>query len=387
MVVPTETLIGRVWGVDAPVTARRSLQAHLTRLRHALVDTGGRATIARRGTGYLLDVEPFLVDVHRFRQLRDRATARGCPPEETAALLDQALALWVGPALDGLVGEWFERTRVGVEAEALDAAIAWGRAALTVGDHDQVLHRTRALVTSHPLVEPLHVLHLRALHAAGRTAEAVDAYLDARKFLVSELGTEPGPDLRDTYAALLRAADDSPSGAPIADPGARLPSPPMPQSDDGSRQPTTPQLEPTTPQLEPTMMAAPKSSRPSRLFRISRQARGLVAGAAALAVVTGVATVLHRRSTEPPARPTISTPAVGAAATSGPLAEDFGGAALDPGRWNPGYEKAFESTGASWSPGAVRVTGGELRITGRGKDPTGKGNELGPTWFSQVGGP
>jgi predicted ATPase len=61
-----------------------------------------------------------------------------------------------------------------------------------------------ALVAEHPLRERLHAALMLALYRAGRQADALDAYLAARRTLVDELGVEPGPVLRDLHAAILR---------------------------------------------------------------------------------------------------------------------------------------------------------------------------------------
>ena len=43
-----------------------------------------------------------------------------------------------------------------------------------------------------------------ALYRAGRQAEALDVYQDARTRFVDELGIEPGPELRQLQAEILR---------------------------------------------------------------------------------------------------------------------------------------------------------------------------------------
>ncbi|MYV56628.1 BTAD domain-containing putative transcriptional regulator, partial [Streptomyces sp. SID3212] len=44
---------------------------------------------------------------------------------------------------------------------------------------------------------------IRALRAAGRPAEALQAYEEVRTVLASRLGTDPGPELRALHAELL----------------------------------------------------------------------------------------------------------------------------------------------------------------------------------------
>ena len=87
--VPTETLIDRVWGDRPPAQARRTLHAHLSRVR-------GRARRRRpaagaRPGGYRLAVASEQLDLHRFRALAARAQDDAVPPGERAALLREAL--------------------------------------------------------------------------------------------------------------------------------------------------------------------------------------------------------------------------------------------------------------------------------------------------------
>jgi hypothetical protein len=114
-----DVLIDRVWGDMPPDRARRALQAHVMRIRRLLESTGvagergsergsersgGRPVwLARRSGGYLLDVDPDCVDLHRFRGLVTRARQPACA-DDRAALLSEALDLWRGRPLAGLGG-------------------------------------------------------------------------------------------------------------------------------------------------------------------------------------------------------------------------------------------------------------------------------------------
>src|SRR5688572_8429352 len=86
--VSTQTLIDRLWR-EAPDSARRTLQVHVARLRRLLQRSGHGARAALRSSpgGYLLDVAPECVDVHRFRQLMEMARdPRGVDADRIAAL-------------------------------------------------------------------------------------------------------------------------------------------------------------------------------------------------------------------------------------------------------------------------------------------------------------
>jgi hypothetical protein len=84
----------------------------------------------------------------------------------------------------------------------------------------------KALVEEHPFRERLRVLLVKALYAAGRQADALEAYAQARRCLVDEVGLEPGPELRAVEAAVL--AQDSALVATPARPAAAPPAPVTP---------------------------------------------------------------------------------------------------------------------------------------------------------------
>jgi Bacterial transcriptional activator domain len=60
------------------------------------------------------------------------------------------------------------------------------------------------LVSEHPLRERLHAQRILVLYRCGRQAEALEAYSDARRTLVEEIGVEPGVQLRRLHDAILR---------------------------------------------------------------------------------------------------------------------------------------------------------------------------------------
>src|SRR5207247_7343555 len=98
----------------------------------------------------------------------------------------------------------------------VDAVLGWARAHLDGGRPGTVIGALRDLLPRHRLVEPLAARLIEALYADGRAAEALDCYAGVRAHLVAELGTEPGPELRQLHQAILRG-DPLPSA-----PGAGL---------------------------------------------------------------------------------------------------------------------------------------------------------------------
>ncbi|MCE7001546.1 tetratricopeptide repeat protein [Kibdelosporangium philippinense] len=197
--VPIETLIDRVWDADPPVEARNVLYSHLSRIRRLLK---GTATLERRPAGYVLDVPPDAVDMHRFWQLVEQS--KELRDADKAAMLTDALALWQGTPLAGIPGEWVEQVRDRWSRRRLDAIVQWGDTELKLGRSADVIDVFRDLATEYPLAEQFEHVLIRALHTAGRDAEALDRYTLIRQRLADELGTDPGPELQALHSSLLR---------------------------------------------------------------------------------------------------------------------------------------------------------------------------------------
>lgn len=218
--VAIETLIDRIWD-DPPAEARNVLYSHLSRIRRLLRQAatlgGGTAVrIERRHAGYVLDLDPGLVDLHRFRRLVDQGSDLRRGDADRAAALAEALGLWRGPPLAGLPGAWAGRVRDSWHRRRLDAVVQWAQIEFRFGHPAAVIAMLPDLVAEYPLVEPLETLLMRALHAVGRGAEAVDRYAAIRQRLADELGADPGPELRALHQAVLRG--ESPLAPPA--PGA-----------------------------------------------------------------------------------------------------------------------------------------------------------------------
>ena len=198
-VVPVETLIARVWGPVVPEHARATLRTHLSRIRRLLdqaAECGTVAELSRVSGGYLLRVDSDQIDLHLFRRLAETAGP--------VASLRAALALWRGQPLAGIDGEWAARMREIWGRERVDAAVSWARVELAEPNPRAVLASLAELAGENPLVESVTEVLMLALHAAGRTSEALDVYARIRSQLAEELGTDPGPELQALHQSLLR---------------------------------------------------------------------------------------------------------------------------------------------------------------------------------------
>lgn len=213
-VVSTGYLIDALWGEAPPETAVNAVQVYVSSIRRALepvpLSAGqrrGGGELRRSAGGYLLDVPPDAVDVHRFQKLADQGRqqlAQG-DAEAAATTLELALGLWEGPALADFSGLAFaESHRDRLEARRMAAVSDRIEADLGVGRSMTVIGELEDLVRRHPSQERLLSQLMLALYRTGRQADALRAYARGRDALVEELGLDPGPDLRRLYERIIR---------------------------------------------------------------------------------------------------------------------------------------------------------------------------------------
>ena len=225
-VVAYDELIEAVWPDEPPRRARHTLQVYVSSLRRAL----GKDRIRSDARGYSARVGPEELDLSRFERLsaEGRARLRSGDAEGALSRLEEALSLWRGPPLGDVAPALeierarLDELRLGVTEEEVDAALALGR-------HEDVVARVEALVRRHPTRERLRRQLMLALYRSGRQAEALEAYRDARRTLVEELGLEPGGELRELEAAILRHDPAlAPARAEPPGPEHRVPAPATP---------------------------------------------------------------------------------------------------------------------------------------------------------------
>jgi DNA-binding SARP family transcriptional activator len=221
-VVSVDGLARALWGDRPPATARHQVAIGVSKLRKAFAAAGaGREVIATCAPGYLvaggwLDARCF---EHHTKQAHD-ALAAG-DREEAVRLLRAGLALWRGPALSGIDRPFAEIEAARLEERRLLVTEERIGLELDLGRHEELVGDLLALVRAHPLRERLRGLLMLALHQAGRRAEALAVYQDARRQLVEALGIEPGPQLRAVHQAVLR--DEPARSDPVLPVPAQLP--------------------------------------------------------------------------------------------------------------------------------------------------------------------
>ncbi|MEZ0285907.1 MAG: BTAD domain-containing putative transcriptional regulator, partial [Thermoleophilia bacterium] len=200
--VSAARLIDDLWGEEAPDTAPKMVQIHVSQLRKVLPPD----VLLTRAPGYLLDVAPAQVDAFRAEELlrAGREALASGDPGSASERLGEALALWRGPAL----AEFAEPFAAGEarRLEELHLALLEERieAELALGRHTEVVGEIEALIARQPLRERGRGQLMLALYRGDRQAEALAAYQDARRALSEELGIDPSAALRDLERRILQ---------------------------------------------------------------------------------------------------------------------------------------------------------------------------------------
>lgn len=208
-------IVAELWADEPPASSIATVHAYVSRLRSWLRP---HATIEGTPAGYTLHTED-QTDAADFEQLvdsayRDLAAGRAGAAGEA---FDAALALWRGEPFGGVGGAVLAGAAGRLTSLRRDARVGLARAALATGDARRAVGIAEALVSEVPLDESAWEVLILALDAAGRPAAAIEAFAACRERLADELGTEPGPRLRDAHVRLLRGERLTPAPADRAD--------------------------------------------------------------------------------------------------------------------------------------------------------------------------
>jgi len=214
-VVPSERLLAELWSDDRPEASAKALQVAVSRLRRVLepqLASGQKSRLLlTRAPGYELRVAPGELDAQRFEAAVERGREALAAGDHALAArrLDEALALWRGPALADLRYEQFAQADIArledLRAGALEDRIS---ADLELGRHQALVGELEQLVAEHPYRERLAAALMTALYRSGRQADALDVYRRTRRRLVEELGIEPGRELKKLERSILVQDDD-----------------------------------------------------------------------------------------------------------------------------------------------------------------------------------
>jgi predicted ATPase/DNA-binding SARP family transcriptional activator len=180
--VSTSALAEAIWGDEPPADLANALQTLVSRARRVL---GGAEAVEQSAAGYRLAITPDDVDALRF----ERLVADGA--------VEQALALWRGPALQD-AGEFAAPYARRLHELKLDATLT------RLERDNENAAELEALAAENPLNEKVAALLMRTLAATGRQAKALAVYDTIRGRLADELGINPAPDLQAVHLEVLR---------------------------------------------------------------------------------------------------------------------------------------------------------------------------------------
>lgn len=201
-------LVYALWGERPPREADAALRVLLSKLRRVL----GEALLPAAAEVQLRLPRVAWIDLEVARDAIHRAESAFALRQWERAWGAAQVAMFTARRgfLPGEEGEWIEELRRELDDLYLRALECYGGASLEIGGTElSAAERCgRELVGRSPYRESGHRLLMRALAAAGNTAEALRAYEELRRRLREELGTAPSAPTRDLHTSLLSGSAD-----------------------------------------------------------------------------------------------------------------------------------------------------------------------------------
>lgn len=161
----------------------------MLRLRQLLTGNGEPAPVVTRHDGYLIEIDDDALDLHRFDSLAQRGKAASASGDhaQAAVLLDRALRLWRGEALQGVLSETLHRdVAPALEERRLLAVESRIDAELALGRHAEVVSELAELTARHRVVMP-----------SGDIGYLVSRYDDVARVLSDPAFSRPGCSARE----------------------------------------------------------------------------------------------------------------------------------------------------------------------------------------------
>jgi DNA-binding SARP family transcriptional activator len=209
-VVPVDQLIDTLWNGAPPATARTKLQAHVSALRQAIGQPvrDERGPLVTYAAGYMLSGDATELDLAEFDSTmqRARSTHESGHPAVGSELFASALALWRGPPFADVTSPAIRAAAAPLEERRVLAVEAKAEADLSIGRCGAVAAELPPWLFRLPLRERLRGLLMIALYRLGCRAEALNLYREGRRIMISELGLEPGAQLRALHRHILADA-------------------------------------------------------------------------------------------------------------------------------------------------------------------------------------
>jgi DNA-binding SARP family transcriptional activator/tetratricopeptide (TPR) repeat protein/DNA-binding XRE family transcriptional regulator len=198
--VPVSEIVDVLWGERPPRTARNLVQMYVGELRALL----GATSVLFRAGGYVLELPARRLDLAEFDDLAEQAYREG-RTERALRLLVEALRCWRGGVLADAGTRLRQHPRaVAAEQGRVAAAIALADLATGLDHPAAATDLLPAICREAPLHEELHARWMVVLARAGQQAEALRVFAELRERLDTELGVEPGAELREVHLDVLR---------------------------------------------------------------------------------------------------------------------------------------------------------------------------------------
>jgi DNA-binding SARP family transcriptional activator len=207
--VPADVLAEELWPDGPPAGPGNLVSGYVHHLRRLIGDRAGRVLVTRP-PGYQVVLGPGDLDAGLFARLvaDGRQALADAEPRQAAELLTDALGLWRGrPLADVYPTPLVAAEASRLEESRVEAVELLAQANIACGRHAQLVPELRRLATDWPMRETLWSALIRSLYSAGRQAEALEAYAQAREAISDQLGVDPGAELQQLYLQILNADD------------------------------------------------------------------------------------------------------------------------------------------------------------------------------------
>jgi DNA-binding SARP family transcriptional activator len=221
-VISVSRLIDALWEDAPPQTAKNQVQIIISALRGLLGDPGGDVVVTR-SPGYLIRIPDDALDLKRFELIVASGTAAAAEQRRPRAIehLRAALALWRGPAMDGVPSAVVQAAATRLNERRLAVLQDCLELELQDGRHQEIIGELMVLIAEYPLNEMFRAQLMLSLYRSGRQAEALATFRACRGILKENLGLDPGDDLRRLERAILTGDSRLELPGPLATGGLR----------------------------------------------------------------------------------------------------------------------------------------------------------------------
>ncbi|TMR99215.1 AfsR/SARP family transcriptional regulator [Nonomuraea basaltis] len=199
-VISTDRLIGAIWGLTPPGTARAQIHASIAVIRKVLREAGAAQVLQTRAAGYVIVSEPGQLDLEEFTSRIVAARTADDP----AAQLRAALALWRDEAFADVLADYVDEARARLTERRLTVVERLAELELAQGRHEELIDELTSHLAVHPLREKLCGHLMLALHRSGRQADALTVARTFRDRLVEQQGLDPSRTFLTLEQAILR---------------------------------------------------------------------------------------------------------------------------------------------------------------------------------------